>query len=63
MLQVEYVETEADDDGDVAITLSIISGDPAVLARARRAMRAVLDDTPRLASVPLRRPQEEPGDE
>lgn len=63
MLQVDYIEAEADDDGDVAITLSIISGDPAVLARARRALRAVLDDTPRLTSVPLGRPQEGPGDE
>jgi hypothetical protein len=58
-LQIDYIETDMDEDGDVALTLSIISNDPALLSRARRALRAVMDDTPRLASVPLRQPERE----
>ncbi len=58
-LQIDYLETDMDEDGDVALTLSIISNDPALLSRARRALRAVMDDTPRLASVPLRQPERE----
>jgi hypothetical protein len=58
-LQIDYVEMDMDPDGDVALTLSVITDDPQILARARRAMRAVLDDTPRLASVPLRQPERE----
>ena len=44
---------------DVALTLSVITNDPQILARARRALRAVMDDAPRLASVPLRQPERE----
>jgi hypothetical protein len=58
-LQIDYVETDMDQDGDVALTLSVVTDDPQILARARRAMRAMLDDTPRLASVPLRQPERE----
>lgn len=58
-LQIDYLETDMDEDGDVALTLSVISNDPVLLARARRALRAVMDDTPRLASVPLRQPERE----
>lgn len=58
-LQIDYVEMDMDQDGDVALTLSVITNDPQILARARRAMRAVLDDTPRLAAVPVRPPERE----
>jgi len=56
-LQIDYVEMDIDQDGDVALTLSVVTDDPQILARARRALRAVLDDAPRLAAVPLQQPE------
>jgi len=52
MYRIEWEESEPDQDGDVSITLAIISNDPHLLARARKAFRMVVDDTPKLASVP-----------
>lgn len=58
-LQIDYVEMDMDPDGDVALTLSVVTDDPQILARARRALRAVMDDAPRLASVPIKQPERE----
>tara|TARA_S200002703_G_scaffold74073_5_gene63968 strand:+ start:902 stop:1084 length:183 start_codon:yes stop_codon:yes gene_type:complete len=55
MLQVEWHEDlDGDDDGDFSATLTIISSDPALIKKARRMFRSLMDDTPSLASVPRR---------
>lgn len=51
MLQVDWNEDQ-DDDGDYTATLTIISSDPALIRKARRMMRSLLDDSPNLAAVP-----------
>jgi hypothetical protein len=51
MLQVDWNEDQ-DDDGDFTATLTIISSDPALIRKARRMMRSLLDDSPNLTAVP-----------
>jgi len=51
MKSISYEELDEDEDGWVQITLTIISGDPALLNRARKAFRSIADDTPRLSAV------------
>jgi hypothetical protein len=51
MLQVDWNEDQ-DDDGDYTATLTIISSDPALIRKARRMMRSLLDDSPNLTAVP-----------
>jgi len=51
MLQVDWNEDQ-DEDGDFTATLTIISSDPALIRKARRMMRSLLDDSPNLAAVP-----------
>lgn len=51
MLQVDWNEDQ-DEDGDYTATLTIISSDPALIRKARRMMRSLLDDSPNLAAVP-----------
>ena len=53
MLQVDWNEDQ-DEDGDFTATLTIISSDPALIRKARRMMRSLLDDTPNLTQVPRR---------
>ena len=54
MNRIEWQEDEADPDGEVAMSLVIISGDPALLAKARRMFRQLLDDKPNLTTIPRR---------
>jgi hypothetical protein len=51
MLQVDWNEDQ-DDDGDFTATLTIISSDPALIRKARRMMRSLLDDSPNLTAIP-----------
>lgn len=53
MLSVEWREDlDGDDDGDFRATLTIISSDPALIRKARRMVRSLLDDSPNLTAVP-----------
>ena len=52
MNRIEWQEDEPDEDGEVAMSLTIISGDSALLARARKMFRQLLDDRPALTAVP-----------
>ena len=53
MLSVEWREDlDGDDDGDYSATLTIISSDPALIRKARRMVRSLLDDSPNLTAVP-----------
>ena len=55
MLSVEWREDlYGDDDGDFSATLTIISSDPALIRKARRMVRSLMDDSPSLATVPRR---------
>jgi len=51
MLQVDWNEDQ-DEDGDFTATLTIISSDPALIRKARRMMRSLLDDSPNLTAIP-----------
>ena len=52
MNRIEWQEDDPDQDGEVAMSLTIISGDPILLARARKMFRQLLDDRPALTAVP-----------
>jgi hypothetical protein len=52
MNRIEWQEDDPDQDGEVALSLTIISGDYALIARARKMFRQLLDDRPALTSVP-----------
>ena len=53
MLSVEWREDlDGDDDGDFSATLTIISSDPALIRKARRMVRSLVDDSPNLTAVP-----------
>ncbi len=53
MLSVEWREDlDGDDDGDFSATLTIISSDPALIRKARRMVRSLLDDSPNLTAMP-----------
>lgn len=52
MNRIEWQEDDPDQDGEVAMSLTIISGDSALLARARKMFRQLLDDRPALTAVP-----------
>ena len=52
MNRIEWQEDDPDQDGEVAMSLTIISGDTALLARARKMFRQLLDDRPVLTTVP-----------
>jgi hypothetical protein len=52
MNRIEWQEDDPDQDGEVAMSLTIISGDPVLLARARKMFRQLLDDRPALTAVP-----------
>jgi hypothetical protein len=54
MNRIEWQEDEPDEDGEVAMSLIIISGDKALLARARKMFRQLLDDRPNLTTIPRR---------
>jgi hypothetical protein len=54
MNRIEWQEDEPDQDGEVAMSLIIISGDPVLLAKARRMFRQLLDDRPNLTTIPRR---------
>ena len=45
-------DLDGDDDGDFSATLPIISSDPALIRKARRMVRSLLDDSPNLTAVP-----------
>jgi len=52
---VEWREDlDGDEDGDYSATLTIISSDPALIRKARRMVRSLMDDSPSLATVPRR---------
>lgn len=51
MNRIEWQEDDPDQDGEVAMSLTIISGDSALLARARKMFRQLLDDRPALTAV------------
>lgn len=52
MNRIEWQEDDPDEDGEVALSLTIISGDYALIARARKMFRQLLDDRPALTTVP-----------
>lgn len=54
MMRLEWQEDDPDDEGDVVLSIVLITDDKALLARMKRALKAALDDTPSLASVPRR---------
>ena len=47
-------DLDGDEDGDYSATLTIISSDPALIRKARRMVRSLMDDSPSLATVPRR---------
>ena len=51
MRSVHFEELDEDEDGWIQVTLTVITDDPALLSRARKAFKAVTDDTPRLSAV------------
>lgn len=51
MNRIEWQEDDPDQDGEVAMSLTIISGDTALLARARKMFRQLLDD--RTTLIPI----------
>jgi hypothetical protein len=51
MNRIEWQEDDPDQDGEVAMSLTIISGDTALLTRARKMFRQLLDDRVPLTSV------------
>lgn len=51
MRSINFEELDEDEDGWIHITLTVITDDPALLSRARKAMKAVVDDTPRLSAI------------
>ena len=61
MLQVDWNEDQ-DEDGDFTATLTIISSDPALIRKARRMMRSLLDDSPNLTAVPRTASDDESGE-
>lgn len=54
MNRIEWQEDDPDQDGEVAMSLTIISGDSALLARARKMFRQLLDERPALSAIPRR---------
>ena len=51
MRSINFEELDEDEDGWIHITLTVITDDPALLSRARKAFKAVMDDTPRLSAI------------
>jgi hypothetical protein len=51
MRSIHFEELDEDDDGWVQISVTVISDDPALLNRARKALKAIADDTPRLSAI------------
>ena len=51
MRSIHFEELDEDEDGWVQISVTVISDDPALLSRARKALRALTDDTPRLSAI------------
>lgn len=51
MNRIEWQEDDPDQDGEVAMSLTIISGDTALLARARKMFRQLLDDRQPLTPI------------
>lgn len=45
MNRIEWEESDADEDGDVSISFGIISNDPRMLARVRRALRMIVSES------------------
>lgn len=54
MNRIEWQEDDPDQDGEVAMSLTIISGDPVLLGRARKMIRQLLDERPALSAIPRR---------
>lgn len=54
MMRLEWQEDDPDDDGDVVLSIVLITDDKALLARMKRVLKAALDDTPSLTPVPRR---------
>ena len=51
MRSIHLEELDEDDDGWIQISVTVISDDPSLLNRARKALKAIADDTPRLSAV------------
>jgi hypothetical protein len=51
MNRIEWQEDDPDQDGEVAMSLTIISGDTVLLSRARKMFRQLLDDRTPLTSI------------
>jgi hypothetical protein len=51
MNRIEWQEDDPDQDGEVAMSLTIISGDPVLLGRARKMIRQILDDRSPLTPI------------
>jgi hypothetical protein len=52
MTRVEYEESDEDDGTWASVTLTIISSDPALLAKAKRALRSIMvDEAPKLTTI------------
>lgn len=54
MTRIEWEESSETEDHWGTVTITVVTDDPALLARARKALRMILDDSPRLAAVPRR---------
>ena len=54
MNRIEWEEDTETDDHWASVTITVVTDDPALLARARKALRLILDDSPRPAAVPRR---------
>ena len=54
MTRIEWEEDTETDDQWASISLTIATDDPALLARAKRLLRQLLNDAPSLAAVPRR---------
>ena len=51
MRSIHFEELDEDEDGWTQISVTVISDDPALLNRARKALKAIADDAPRLSAV------------
>lgn len=54
MRRIEWQEDDADTDGDVVLSIVLITNEKALLTRVRRALKEALYEGPALATIPRR---------
>jgi hypothetical protein len=59
MTRIEWEEDTETDDQWASINLTVVTDDPAMLAKAKRLLRQLVSDAPSLAAVP----RKDDGDE